>query len=160
MNPKTALKGICFAVALALAGTPLALAEEPVFGTWKVNLAKSKYSPGPAPKSSLSKWESAQGDGFKLSVDIVAGDGATQHWESTGKFDGKDNPVTGNPDADTMAITKKNANTYEIVNKKGGKNTLKGRIVVAADGKTRVTTQTGTNSKGQKVNISMFYEKQ
>ena len=65
-----------------------------------------------------------------------------------------------NPDADTMALTKKDAHTYEIVYKRGGNKTLAARIVVAADGKTRITTQTGKDSKGQTVNNTMFYEKQ
>jgi len=99
--------------------------------------------------------------GGKLTVDIVSANGETQHWECSGKFDGKDNPVKGNnPDADTMALTKKDAHTYEIVYKKGGNKTLAARIVVAADGKTRITTQTGKDSKGQTVNNTMFYEKQ
>ena len=87
--------------------------------------------------------------------------GQTQHYESSGKFDGKDNPVKGNnPDGDAMAFSKIDERTYEVVNKKGGKTTLTARIVVAADGKTRVTTQTGINGQGQTVNNTMFYEKQ
>ena len=59
-----------------------------------------------------------------------------------------------------MALSKTDAHTYEIVWKSAGKKTLTARIVVAADGKTRVTTQTGTNSKGERVNNTMFYERQ
>jgi hypothetical protein len=125
-----------------------------------VNVAKSKYSPGPAPKSSLAKWEPYQG-GVKLTVDIVPATGEPQHFECTGKFDGKDNPVVGNnPDADTMAFSKVDEHTYQVVNKKGGQATLTARIVVAKDGKTRVTTQTGKNGKGETANITMHYEKQ
>ena len=157
MKPKTIL---ILAIALVLAGTLLAQAQESLFGTWKVNAAKSKFSPGPVPKSSIAKWEAFQG-GVKLTVDVVPAKGETQHWESSGKFDGKDNPVKGNnPDGDAMAFSKIDARTYEGVTKKGGKVTLTARIVVAADGKTRITTQTGTNSQGQTVNNTMFYEKQ
>jgi hypothetical protein len=157
MKPKTIL---ILAVALVLAGTLLAQAQESLFGTWKVNAAKSKYSPGPAPKSSIAKWEAFQG-GVKLTVDVVPAEGETQHWESSGKFDSKDNPVKGNnPDGDSMAFSKIDARTYKGVTKKGGKVTLTARIVVAADGKTRITTQTGTNGQGQTVNNTMFYEKQ
>ena len=160
MKPQTTLIGISLVFALVLVGTLPAHAQESVFGTWKMNASKSKFSPGPVPKSSTAKWEAFEG-GAKLTVDIVSANGETQHWECSGKFDGKDNPVKGNnPDADTMALTKKDAHTYEIVNKKGGKKTLAARIVVAADGKTRITTQTGKDSKGQTVNNTMFYEKQ
>jgi len=65
-----------------------------------------------------------------------------------------------NPDGDAVAFSKTDARTYEAVTKKGGKTTLTAHIVVAADGKTRITTQTGTNSQGQTVNYTIFYEKQ
>src|SRR5712691_13471362 len=148
MKRKTVLIWIKLAVALVLAGTLLAQAQESLFGTWKMNAAKSKYSPGPLPKSNIAKWEAFQG-GVKLTVDVVPANGETQHYESSGKFDGKDNPVKGNnPDADTLAFSKIDARTYESVAKKGGKTTLTGRIVVAADGKTRITTQTGKDGQG------------
>ena len=148
------------AVALVLAGAALAQAQESLYGTWKMNAAKSKYIPGPTPKSNIAKWESFEG-GVKLTVDVVPVSGETLHYQSSGKFDGKDNPVKGNnPDADTVAFSKTDARTYEVVSKKGGLTTLTAHIVVAADGKTRVTTQTGKNSQGQAVNITMFYEKQ
>ena len=138
----------------------MAQAQEPLYGTWKLNLAKSKYSPGPAPKSSIAKWEPS-GGGVKLTVDIENASGETQHYECSGQFDGKDNPVSGNfPDADTMAFSKINAGIYRVQAKKGGKAAITSRIVMAADGKTRVTTQTGKNGKGEPVNITMFYEKQ
>jgi hypothetical protein len=160
MKPKTTVIGIILAFALALVGTLPAHAQESLFGTWKMNTSKSKYSPGPVPKSNISKWEAFQG-GVKLTVDTVPANGETQHFESSGMFDGKDNPVKGNnPDGDSMAFSKIEARTYEVVNKKDSKTTVTARIVVAADGKTRVTTQTGKNSSGQKVKNTMFYEKQ
>src|SRR5215813_725395 len=109
MKLKNILISINVAVGLALAGTLLAQAQESLFGTWKMNAAKSKYSPGAVPKSNISKWEPLDG-GVKLTVDIVPASGETQHWESSGKFDGKDNPITGNdPDADMCAFSKKDA---------------------------------------------------
>lgn len=160
MKRKTLLIWINLAVALLLAGTLLAQAQESLFGTWKMNEAKSKYSVGTVPKSNIAKWERFQG-GVKLTVDVVPAKGETQHYESSGKFDGKDNPVKGNnPDGDTMAFSKIDARTYEAVTKKSGKTTLTGHIVVAADGKTRITTQTGKNGQGETVTNTMFYEKQ
>ena len=151
---------VVVAGALTIAVALLAQSQESIFGTWKMNAAKSKFTPGPLPKSSIAKWEAYQG-GLKLTLDQEPAKGATQHWEVSGKFDGKDNPVTGNnPDADTMAFSKIDDHTYQVAQKKGGKPTLTSRIVVAKDGKTRVTTQTGTNGKGETVAITMFYEKQ
>jgi len=60
----------------------------------------------------------------------------------------------------TVAFSKIDAHTYEVVTKKGGKNTVTARIAVAADGKTRVTTQTGRDGQGRTVNNTMFYDKQ
>jgi hypothetical protein len=160
MERKSTLMGINLALGLWLMGTLLAQAQEPLFGTWKMNAARSKYSPGPVPKSNIAKWEPFDG-GVKLTVDVVPVNGETQHYESSGKFDAKDNPVIGNnPDADTMAFSKIDAHTYEVVNKRGGKTTLTARIVVAADGKTRITTQTGKSVQGEAVKNTMFYEKQ
>ena len=160
MERKSTLIAINLALGLWLTGTLLAQAQEPLFGTWKMNTAKSTYSPGPAPKSNIVKWEPFEG-GVKLTGDVVPVSGQTQHWEVSGKFDGKDNPVIGNyPDTDTMSFSKIDARTYETVNKKGGKATLTARIVVAADGKTRITTQTGKSNQGEAVKNTMFYEKQ
>jgi hypothetical protein len=157
MKSKTLLT---LAVAMLLAGTALAQAQESLYGNWKMNMAKSQYSPGPAPTSSMAKWEAVQG-GAKLTVDVVPAKGEPQHWESSGKFDGKDHPVTGNnPDADVVAFSKIDSHTYKTVSKKGGKITLTARIVVAPDGKTRVTTQTGHDAQGKTVHNSSFYEKQ
>jgi len=143
-----------------LAGTLAARAQESLYGTWKMNAAKSKYSPGPVPKSNIAKWEAAD-DGVKLTVDVEPATGEAQHWESGGKLDGKDNPVTGNNlDGNTVAFSKINDRTYRVVTKKDGKTTVTARIVVAPDGKTRVTTQTGKNAQGQTVKNTMFYEKQ
>jgi hypothetical protein len=160
MKPKTILIQINLAIVLVLAGTLLAQAQESLFGTWKMNAAKSKYSPGPVPKSNIAKWEAFQG-GVKLTVDVVRANGETLHYESSGKFDGKDNPVKGNnPDGDAVAFSKIDARTYEAVTKKGGQTTVTAHIVVATDGKTRITTQTGKDGQGQTVNNMMFYEKQ
>ena len=111
-------------------------------------------------KNNIAKWEAFQG-GVKLTVDLVPANGEPQHFESSGKFDRKDNPITGNyPDGDAMAFSKIDARTYHLVTKKGGETTLTAHIVVAADGKTRITTQTGKNAQGQTVKNTMFFEKQ
>src|SRR5216683_2050535 len=119
MKPKTMLIRINLVAALVLAGTLPAQAQESLFGTWKMNAAKSKYSPGPVPKSNIAKWEASDG-GVKLTVDVVPANGEPQHYESSGKFDAKDNPQTGNnPDGDVVAFSKIDARTYEVVTKKG-----------------------------------------
>jgi hypothetical protein len=143
---------------LAVAGLLMAQAPEMLFGTWTVDVSKSKFSPGPAPKSNTKKFEPWK-DGFKATQDIVTAKGDKVHVEMTGKADGKDYPATGSPDTDTFAIKRLDAHTYEVLQKKDGKLFLTGKIVIAPDGKSRVVTQTGTNAKGEPVNNTVYSDK-
>jgi hypothetical protein len=87
--------------------------------------------------------------------------GPVQEWSYTSNLDGQDVPISGNnPNADTVSAKRIDANTLEIVNKKNGKVTTTQKNVVAADGKTRTVTTTGTDAQGQKVNNVAVYEKQ
>ena len=132
---------------------------DPAHGVWTLNVAKSTFSPGPAPKSGTVTY-SAAGAGTKVAVDLVAGDGTKVHWEYTADYDGKDYPVKGNPDADTASLKRINATTVEIQNKKGGKNTLLNTRVFSADSKTLTVTTKGTNGQGQATdNLQVFERK-
>jgi hypothetical protein len=127
-------------------------------GTWKLNEAKSKFAPGSA-KNKTVVYETA-GDGVKVTVDGTDRAGNSTHNEWTGKFDGKDYPVTGDPDSDTRSYKMVNDHTLELTNKKAGQVTLTGRIVVSADGKTRTVTTTATDAQGKKVKNTAVYDKQ
>src|SRR5215475_14454944 len=76
---------------------------DPFIGTWKLNLAKSKFSPGPPPKSQTVTYE-AVGQGYKIAVKGTDAEGKTFEYQFTANYDGKDYPVTGNPDWDTIAF--------------------------------------------------------
>jgi hypothetical protein len=154
---KTKVCFLTFAVLFAAAAICLA-AEDVQMGTWKLNEAKSKIGPG-APKNTTVVYEAA-GDSVKVTVDGVDSDGKATHNEWTGKFDGKDYPVTGDTTADTRSYTRINAHTNTLTNKKDGKPTLTGRITVSADGKSRTVTISGTNAKGEKVTSTAVYDKQ
>jgi hypothetical protein len=154
MKPKWMAMGIvaCFvASAMCFAGNPN-------MGTWKLNEAKSKVPAG-APKNTAVVYEAA-GDDVKVSVDGVDAEGKPTHNEWTGKFDGKDYPLVGDPQSNTRAYKKINDRTLELTNKKDGKVTVTGRIEVSADGKTRTVTVSGTDSKGAKVKYSAVYDRQ
>jgi hypothetical protein len=127
-------------------------------GTWKLNEAKSKFPPG-ASKNTTVVYEAA-GDSVKVTVDGIDGDGKPTHNEWTGKFDGKDYPLIGDPNADTRSYKKIDGRTTELTNKKGGKVTATGRIVVSADGKSRTVTVSGTDAMGKKVKYTAVYDKQ
>lgn len=159
---KHAYLSAAFASVLAalLGGAVLAQSTDSQVGTWKLNLAKSKYSPDPAPKSATTKIE-AVGAGTKVIVDNVQADGSTRHWESTANYDGKDNPMIGdNPNADMVARTRINATTIQTISKKGGKVTTTQTSKVSADGKTRTVTTKGVNAAGQTVNNVAVYDRQ
>ena len=147
------------ACAAVLASGSTLLAEDNWVGTWKLNVAKSKYSPGPAPKSQTLRFE-ATADGIRLVSDGVNAEGKPTHGEYASKSDGKEVPWTGNPNADTASPRRIDANTYENVWKKDGKATITSRGVVSAHGKTLTITQTGTDAKGQAVNATMVYDRQ
>jgi hypothetical protein len=137
-------------------GAALAQASDPLIGTWKLNVAKSKSSF----KSGTTTFE-AVGAGVKATVDLVSTDGTMNHWTFTANYDGKDYPVTGNsPYGDVVALTRVDANTTRTVSKRSGKVTVTQTIVVSADRKTRTTTTKGTDAKGQPVDTVAFYEKQ
>jgi hypothetical protein len=133
-------------------------AEEVNMGTWKLNEAKSKFSSG-APKNTTVVYATAD-DSVKVTVDGVDADGKPAHNEWTGKFDGKDYPVIGDPTSDTRAYKRVNDHTLEVTNKKGDKVTTTARIVVSADGKSRTVTSHGTDAKGKKITSTAVYDKQ
>ncbi|MCI0423757.1 MAG: hypothetical protein L0312_31840 [Acidobacteria bacterium] len=152
------LLAITVAVSVLVLGS-IAQAADNQAGTWKLNVAKSKYSPGPAPKEGTLTIES-QADGLKFTIHGTDAEGKAVHFEMSPKYDGKDYPMTGNPDADMISMKKINDHTIETVSKKGGKPMLTVRSVVSKDGKTRTSTQKGTNAKGQKVSNTIVYDKQ
>ena len=139
--------------------TSAAYAADVFSGNWKVNLAKSKFDPGPPPKGpNFSKLEAMEG-GLKFTNDGVNAEGKPTHSEWSGKFDGKDNPVKGDAARDTAALKKIDDHTFEITNKKAGKVVGSTRAVFSRDGKTRTQTGDGTNAAGVKTKNMVVYEK-
>jgi hypothetical protein len=132
-------------------------ADDPFLGTWKLNEAKSKIANGP--KNTTVVYEAA-GDSVKITTDGTDPKGSPAHSEWTGKFDGKDYPVSGDSSADARAYKKVDARTLTFENKKDGKATLTGRITISADGKTRTVHLSGTGPDGQKVSSTNVYDKQ
>jgi hypothetical protein len=133
-------------------------ADDANMGTWKLNEAKSKFSPGAAKNTSVV-YEAA-GDSVKVTVDGVGADGKPSHNEWTGKFDGQDYPLTGDPSADARSYKKIDARTLELTNKKDVKTVISGKITVSADGKTRTVAVSGTDASGKKVTSTAVYDKQ
>ena len=153
MKPKT----ILLALGLTLFIVPVCFAQSLHMGTWKLNEAKSHLAPA-AGKNHTVVYETA-GDQIKVTVDGTDSAGGATHNEWTGKFDGKDYALVGDPTADTRSYRKQGARTLLMTGKKGGKVTLTGRIVVTANGKSRTVTTTGTDAKGKRYKNIAVYDK-
>jgi len=160
---------ICTVLLLAVVALSAARvsAEDMRAGTWKLNIAKSKFSPGPPPKGpNTQKIESVE-NGSQLVADGVNAQGQKTHNEYTVKYDGKDYPqhptIDGMPDpngADTISVKKIDDRTYEVTTKRKGEVLATIKDVISSDGKTRTATITGKNAQGQAVNTVVVYEKQ
>jgi hypothetical protein len=129
-------------------------------GTWKLNLAKSKFSPGPPPKSQTLTYETV-GPGFRATNEGVDAQGnPTKGVFGVYFYDGKSYPITGVPDFDASSYKAVNESTVEMTRTKAGKPVQTQTRVMSADGKTLTFTATGTNAKGQQINNIAVYDKQ
>src|SRR5467141_1401700 len=108
-----ALRTVFAILFLSLAAAGMALAQSnPFVGTWKLDVAKSKYDPGPAPKSQTRTWDASG----KVSVKGVGATGKPMSYGYPIKNDGKDYPTTGAiPNgADKISSRKISPNTVEV----------------------------------------------
>jgi hypothetical protein len=148
--------GLILAVCFLSAGACFA---DPHKGTWKLNAAKSKLGKGAGRNNVVSYEYEFPGLRTKVLIDGVDAHGHAFHSSWEGRFDGKDYPVTGDMTSDSRSYTKVNENTADFKVKKAGHVVGSGRIVVAADEKTRTVTSWSTNSEGNKVKSVAFYDK-
>jgi hypothetical protein len=144
---------------IGTAVTSARAADDPAAGTWTVNLAKSKYTPGPAPKSTTvtikieNNTEIYEAEGVDASGNAI-------HGSFTAKLDGTDAPVSGISYADTVSLKRSSPTHFVATLKKGGAVTMTVHVVIAADGKSRTATYTGKNDKGEAEHDVVFYGKQ
>jgi hypothetical protein len=160
-SPAALVAVLIVLVGFALDGAVRAQAPQELFGTWKLNPAKSKYSPGPAPKSMTITYSPAGFGrfGMKIVVDVVPAEGAPQHWEMTPMYDGKDHRVTGNPEADTISIKRISDTKGESTFKKGGKVMAVIVRTLSADARTLMIESKGTTADGKPRHDIAVYEK-
>ncbi len=149
---RTFLSTIIFGTALAaLGGHVAAQTADPLIGTWELNIAKSKYNSGPAPKSETRRYV-VVGQDIKATSKGVDADGKPTSGQWTVNYDAKDRPVTGRPDLDALSLKRIDAFTTEFTQKKAGKVVATGTRVISKDGKVMTITTKGTNAKGQAFN--------
>jgi hypothetical protein len=157
---KVVLLVLTFCIAGVVGSTPSAQ-DEPRVGTWELNLAKSTFSPGPAPRRQTLTFRAAGPQWLAL----------LQGTDASGRpinpdmnnlaitFDGRDHP-TRTENYDTTAWKRINATTYEVIRKKAGKIVLTSINVISADGRTMTITTKGVNADGQSVHNVRVYDKQ
>jgi len=144
---------------VALALNVAAAAADQQSGIWKMNPTKSKYSPGPAPKS-VTVNITSDADNIKLTSDGIDASGNPTHVEYTAKYDGKDYPITGVANADTVALERLDARTIRSTTKKGKQVVMTVTSVISEDGTTRTSTFKGKDAAGQDINNVVVYDKE
>jgi hypothetical protein len=156
-----ALKFVAIALLAVVGSSPLHAQSNPLVGTWSLNVAKSKFDPGPAPKS-LTRTVEAAGDGVKYTFAGVAADGTPIAYGFSVNFDGKDNPIAGSipSGADTISAKRVNANRFEATLKKGSKVLGTSKVTVSKDGKVTTVDSTGVTATGAKTHDVQVYDKQ
>ena len=162
MQKRIPVMSLAVAVLLAVVFTVAqAQSSDPWIGTWKANLAKSTYSPGPTPTVAPTITMEASAGGLRITIDGANAQGQPTHTESVAQFDSKDYPVKGaQAPNSTMALKRIDGRSFEGMSKVDGKVTLVTRVVISADGKTLTATQTGTNAEGAAVKNLIVLEKQ
>lgn len=133
-------------------------ASNAAMGTWKLDESKSKMGAG-STKNSTVVYETA-GDSVKCTIDGTTADGKPVHTEWTGKFDGKEYPVTGGEPSETRSYRQVSPHTLAFVDKRDGKIAISGRIVFSADGKSRTVHSTAIDAQGKKISSIAIYDKQ
>jgi hypothetical protein len=147
-------------VALAITSVA-ALGADNTLGTWKCNVAKSTYTPGPMPIKSLTITREASDGGVKHTTTGARTDGTAVNASYTAKYDGKAVPVSGNGQYDTIAIKQVNDNTLTDERKKtGGPYKATNRIVISNGGKIMTSTTKGTAADGKEFTQILIFEKQ
>ena len=153
-------RGLILVSSLALTVAALAVApsaqgpNNPRFGKWKLK------SETPAPASNVMTYESFNGKGMKITIDAVNREGVKSQWFYTTMFDGKDEPVTGNPGTDSGAVKIITDRINEIVYKKDGKVSQVLTNVLSPDGSTIGVMYMRMSPEGKTTNVTFAtYEK-
>ena len=149
-------------VVMSLTASGVLLAQDsPFVGTWKLNLAKSKFT-GTQPPQSEMRTVVPQGDGEKVTYEGTAADGTPISYSFTTHLDGKDSPFSGAHifGGDSVAVRRVDANTTTSVVKKAGKTLITLTTVVSKDGMVTTQTARGTNAQGQPISFTSVWDKQ
>lgn len=144
---------------VAVLAMPASAQSDMHLGTWVLNAAKSTYEPGPPPRSQIRTYL-PYGDGLKVVIETVQPLGIKTRTEYAAHFDGKDNPLIGNSDADAISLVRVDAWTFEATLKKRGTITVVTRNTVSKDGKTMTVSAKGIGARGRPVRSTAVFARQ
>lgn len=153
---KTALMSVLLTVGIVAVAAPPG--ADPVVGTWQLNVAKSKFSPGPAPKSDTRVYAASE-QGTVMTWTSAGADGKEAVVKATFKADGKDYPMTGAANFDSLSLKQVDSHTVESTQKKAGKVIGTTTRTVSKDGKVLTLTSKGTSATGVAYDNVMVYDK-
>ena len=159
MRSRRLATSFVFVLGLLFSGLAQAQSDLQCHGTWKLNVAKSKLGPGPAPRSITSTIE-AVGESTRMTGVRIDADGVRTEAKYTARLDGKDYPLKGSANADTVSLKRIDARTIERIDKRAGKVVETSTTVFSADGKSSTTTGKGRCSKGEEFDYVAVNEKQ
>lgn len=153
------LKSALFLTSVIVGTAAVVWAADPVVGTWKLNLAKSQFRPGPAPKEETRIYE-AQGDGIKVTVRTIAADGHSTTVNIAANYDGKDYPVAGSSDYDAIALKKISAQGAEAELMHAGRVVATSTREISSDGTTMTITYKTSGNQDRPIDNKAVYDKQ
>ena len=146
-------------ITIGSAAIAVGTAADPVVGTWKLNVAKSTFKAGPTLKSQTRIYSQSK-QGISLNMKTVGADGKETTSQATYHLDGKEYPVTGSPDYDSLSGKQVDSNTAEFKLIRAGKAVGTTRRTVSEDGKTLTVDFKITDEKGDKNQNLMVFDKQ
>ena len=149
------------ALAIAQAAAPAAAAPHPsALGTWKLNVAKSRFTPGPGWRSQMRTYTLQPGGGVLVRWEGVGGHGEPMHVSFASKLDGKDYPMKGSDKYDTLNAVQVDAFTVKSVEKRGGKVAGIAIRTLSRDGRVMTITDKGTDRKGRKFRQLLVFDRE
>ena len=154
------VRTVSLVLAILLAAAGLQAQDNPIMGTWTLNVSKSKYVSEPPPRSRTLKFEPVGSNGLKLINDAVLANGEKTHVEETFLQDGREHPLHGSANADTHVNVQFDAYNSLTINRKGGKTVQALKRIVSQDGRTLTIIVARTDANGHPVDDIRVFDKQ
>lgn len=138
--------------------SPATAGGDLILGAWNLDVAKSKYSPGPAPKSERRTYD-AHRDGVKVTITRIEADGRSTFIQYTAEYNSMEYPISGSSEVNTIALRRVDAYTAAATLTHAGREMGTASRVMSKDGQMLTISFQGTDSRGRFNNVAV-YEKE